>query len=232
MKLSILPLLIIVVFAFCIFITKRAGKNQSVNAKEALSIYLLLAAFGLWTGISILMGIQGLHIVLMDRIQLLWQANVAIVILVVALAISPVLRSALRGVASGTPWHWLVFVQALRIGAIGTVVKVLQGDVTSVFPLWVGIPDFLFGLSALLVGWLMFKKTISKRFLIAWNLIGLAIILLPLIAATSYWMNEPGFSFIFEFPMILAPSIVVPMLISINFLMAWNAFESTQQTEK
>jgi hypothetical protein len=34
-------------------------------------------------------------------------------------------------------------------------------------------------------------------------------------------MNEPGFEFIFEFPMVLAPSIVVSLLISLNLFQAW-----------
>ena len=118
----------------------------------------------------------------------------------------------------------------MRIGAIGSVMKALRGDVTSTFPLWVGIPDFLFGLSALLVGWLFLKKSVSPRFLIVWNLIGTAIILVPLLAM-PYWMGEPGFSFIFEFPMVLAPSVVVPILLYINFLMAWNVFETSKDVK-
>ena len=38
-------------------------------------------------------------------------------------------------------------------------------------------------------------------------------------------MNEPGFVFIFEFPMVLAPSIILPILIFLNLLMAWRIFE-------
>jgi len=229
MKLSILPVFIVAIFAFCIFITKRAQRNQSINTKEVRSVYMIFLAFGLWTLVTIIMGIKGLHVSIMNQTSFLWQANVLIMILVVALVISPTLRSALRGVASATPWHWFVWIQALRIGAIGTVIKVLKGDIVSNFPIWVGIPDFLFGLSALLVGWFLLRKSVSHQFLIGWNLLGAAIILVPLVAATPYWMNEPGFSFIFEFPMILAPSTVVPMLISINFLMAWNAFESSKK---
>jgi len=44
----------------------------------------------------------------------------------------------------------------------------------------------------------------------------------------NYWMNEPGFVFIFEFPMVMAPGIVVPMLIFFNLLLAWGAFQSRE----
>jgi hypothetical protein len=175
------------------------------------------------------MGTKQLHIALMDRIPLLWQACVPIVILGSGLCVKS-LRSALRGIARATPFHWLIFFQALRIGALGSVMKVLRGEITSGFPLWVGIPDFLFGLSALLIGWLFLRKVISSGFLIAWNLMGAAIILVPTFAIMHHWMNEPGFSFIFEFPMILSPSIIVPLFIFLNFLMAWHIFESAKQS--
>ena len=79
MKISVLPVLILAVFVFCIFITKRAQRNQSISTKEARSVYVLLLAFGLWTGISIFMGIKQLHVPLMDPIPLLWQSCVAMV---------------------------------------------------------------------------------------------------------------------------------------------------------
>jgi len=42
-------------------------------------------------------------------------------------------------------------------------------------------------------------------------------------------MNEPGFTFILEFPMVLAPSIVVPILILLNALLAWKSSRSSSQ---
>jgi len=225
MKFSILPVFIIAIFAFCFFIIKRAQKNQSINIKEAWSVYTLLFGFSLWTLTSTVMGINGLHVSLMDRIPLLWQPNVPVVILVVGLLLSRTLRSALRGIASDIPWHWLVFFQALRMGALGGVVKGIKGEVTSSFVFWVGIPDFLFGSSALIVGWLLLRKVVFNRFLMIWNLIGAGIILLPTFGFMQYFMSEPGFIFIFEYPMVLAPSIVVPIFIFINLLMAWRLFE-------
>jgi hypothetical protein len=229
MKLSMLPIFVIIVFAFCIFITRRAKKNHSINTAEAQSVYFLLLAFFVWTLICIALGIRDLHIALMEHVPLLWQANVAIVILGIALFSSRNLRSGLRGITAGTPWHWLVFFQALRIGALGGVIKGIKGEITSSFFFWVGIPDFLYGVSALIVGWLLLKNAISNRFLMIWNLIGPAIILLPIFILMNHFMNEPGFIFIFEFPMVLAPSIVVPIFLFINCLLAWRIYELTRK---
>jgi hypothetical protein len=103
--------------------------------------------------------------------------------------------------------------------------KGLRGEVTSGFVLWVGIPDFFFGVSALIVGWRLMRKVVGNSFLVIWNLIGAAIILLPTFLFMNYWMNEPGFTFIFEFPMVLAPSILVPTFVLLNFLLAWGTFK-------
>ena len=58
--------------------------------------------------------------------------------------------------------------------------KVVRGEITSSFPLWVGIPDFLFGASAIIVGWLLLRNPgYYRRTLVAWSIAGAAIILLP-----------------------------------------------------
>ncbi len=221
MKLSILPVLVALVFIFCIGIARRARSNRSINTAEARSVYGLLLAFLAWTAITVVLGLRGTHVDLMEHVPFLWQALVPVVLWSTAFTFSGSLRSGLRGIATGTPGHWLVLIQALRIGALGGIVKGVRGEVTSDFVFWIGIPDFLFGLSALVVGWLLLRKAVGPRVLIAWSLVGFALIFLPTFIPTSHWMNEPGFSFIFEYPMVLAPSIVVPTFISLNLLHAW-----------
>jgi hypothetical protein len=225
MKVSVLPILIIIIFVFCIGITRRVKLNQSINAAEARSVYALLLVFFAWTLIAVVLGIKGIHLSLMERVPLLWQSCVPVVLLTIGLIISRMLRSGLKGIVANTPWHWLVFAHALRIGALGGVMKGIKGEVTSSFVFWVGIPDLLYGFSAIIVGLLLLREAVSNRFLMVWNLIGPAIILLPTFIFMNYWMNEPGFVFIFEFPMVLAPSIVVPIFIFLNLLMAWRIFQ-------
>ena len=225
MKISVPPIFVIIIFIFCIGITRRAKLNQSINVEEVRSVYALLLALFAWTVIAVVLGIKGIHPSLMEQIPLLWQACVPVGLLTIGLIFSRTLRSGLRGIIANTPWHWLVFAQALRIGAIGGVMKGIKGEITSSYVYWIGIPDFLFGLSALVVGWLLLRNAVSHSFLAIWNLVGALLILLPTFIPMYYWMNEPGFVFIFEFPMVLAPSIVLPMFISLNLLMAWRIFE-------
>ncbi len=118
MNISILPVFVIIVFAFCIFITRSAKRNQAINTAETRSVYVLLLMFFIWTLISIAMGIKGIHASpsLRERIPLLWQTNVPVVIVVIGLLLSRTLRSALRGIASSTPWHWLGFFRGYALG--------------------------------------------------------------------------------------------------------------------
>ncbi len=224
MRVSIVPVFVVILFSFCVFITGRSKKNQSINIDEERSVYLLLLSFFIWTTISVVLGIKGIHLSLKEQIPLLWQACVPVVMLATGLILSRTLRSGLRGIATSTSGPLLVFIQALRIGALGGIMKGIRGEITSGFVFWIGIPDFLFGVSALVVGWLLLRKAVGPRFLIAWNLVGFALIILPTFVPMNYWMNEPGFTFIFEFPMILAPSIIIPTFISLNLLQAWGIF--------
>ncbi len=226
MNLSIVPSYVLLVFAFCIFIIYWARRNRAMSQVETRSVYFFVAGLFGWTVVATIFGLRGIHSSpeLLERIPFLWQAFVAIAMWMVMYAFSNNFRGAMNGLADATPATWLVFVQALRIGALGSIVKAVRGEITSSFPLWVGIPDFLFGVSAIIVGCLLLRNPGGyRKTLVAWSTAGASIILLPTFGLMPYWMNEPGFTFIFEFPMVMSPSIIVPILILLNFLLVWKA---------
>jgi len=64
----------------------------------------------------------------------------------------------------------------LRALAIGTIVKAWLGEFSAPFAIFVGVPDFLFGLSAIVVAWLAFNNRIGTMSIAIWNLIGFAVI--------------------------------------------------------
>ena len=66
MKLSIVPIYIIVVFVFYFFVTFRSQKTRSINTQETFCVYGFLGAFGLWNLISIIMEIKEHNVALMD----------------------------------------------------------------------------------------------------------------------------------------------------------------------
>jgi CheY-like chemotaxis protein len=119
------------------------------------------------------------------------------------------------------------------IVAIGTIIKAVAGQFPAYFAFLVGAPDLLFGLSALILGWQASVRNLSQRFLIAWNLIGVAVILpaAPLIqlglpGPIQIFTSEPTAEKLFDFPMVLAPSIIVPTLVLLNLVTAWRLVET------
>ncbi|MCU7843879.1 MAG: hypothetical protein KZQ93_08580 [Candidatus Thiodiazotropha sp. (ex Monitilora ramsayi)] len=221
MSLSILPLFVLLLFVFSFLQFRKAKLIGTMSVAEIRGVYLLLSAFLLWVIVVVYMGIREMHLALMQEIPWLWQAFVPVTIWIAAVLLFGRLRGALAKIAIYTPLRWFLFLQALRIGALGGVLKGIDGEITSTYVFWIGVPDFLFGVSALLLGIVSLRRKIGSRFLIAWNLIGFSLIFFPTFGIMLYWMTEPGFEFIFEFPMILAPAIVVPLFISFNLMHAW-----------
>jgi len=117
----------------------------------------------------------------------------------------------------------LAIVQVLRVGALGAIYKAATGQLPVHMGIGTGIPDFLFGLSAIYVA--RNAERLSSRFHLAWNVVGIAIFFAALVAMQ---LTVPGpFHFItdgptarevFSFPMSLAPTFLAPCFIGINLL--------------
>src|SRR5205814_316177 len=86
--------------------------------------------------------------------------------------------------------------------------------------------DIITGILALPAGYLLLKKkTYSPKIIIAFNVIGILLLLNILIIATlsmptsfRYFMNEPSAKLIAQFPFILLPGVLVPMAYSFHIL--------------
>lgn len=228
---SILPIYTGLILALVLILVLRAHRRAALSQAQAVGLYGLWGLFAAWTGLVIWLGQSQWHLAQMDNLPLLWQALVPVVIWSTGVALSKDLRQGLLQLGKDTPAHWIVSIQALRLGAIGGISKGVSGEITSGYVFWVGVPDFLFGLSALLLVVPVMRGRVGPRFLILWNLVGAGLIVLPSFLAMPYWMAEPGFAFIFEYPMVLAPSIVVSLMISLNLLLAFTVWSGLRQKQ-
>lgn len=120
-----------------------------------------------------------------------------------------------------------VLLQGLRVLAIGGVTKGLTGHLPPSFALPIGIPDFLFGLSALWLGLRMAERRPAPATLIAWNLVGVAVILpAPFLMQMGMpgplytFMSQPDARALLDYPMALAPTLIVPTFITLNAMHA------------
>jgi hypothetical protein len=134
---------------------------------------------------------------------------VPVSIVAAALWFDPVLRSGIRSIIESLPLSWLIGVQAIRITALGTIVKYLHGDLPGHFILPVGVPDFAVGLTAIPMAWWASRNPAGARSsLIVWNLVGASIFLpagilmhVSMPGPVQLFTSGPTTQTLFEFPL-------------------------------
>jgi hypothetical protein len=126
--------------------------------------------------------------------------------------------------------------EGLRVLAIGGIIKGYTGEFSLFFAKFVGVPDFLYGVATLIAAYLIYKGVWKEKSAIIINLIGF-IILVPFAIAlinvglpgAMYMIEEsPSLKTIFEFPMALAPTLVVPIFAMVNLFVALRLIKRQQ----
>lgn len=80
-----------------------------------------------------------------------WFPAVPILLVGILLFVLPFIRSGVHDIARTAPAHSLVGIQALRLAAIGTLIKTINGEFPLHVELAIGLTDIAFGLSATLL---------------------------------------------------------------------------------
>ncbi len=152
-----------------------------------------------------------------------WLSNLAGVLLVVAFPVAlfglvSIAREGLLMAAKDTPDIQLVLIHVLRLLAIGTVIKYMQGELPLHFVILGALPDFLFAVSAVVVAVLGTNRPLDHSFLVAWHLIGFSVFFGPGISMffsvpspLRIYHDKPDASIVFQYPMVLAPNLTVPL---------------------
>ena len=236
MKFSTLPFLLAAVLMFIAVITRRAVKLDYLKPQNAKNIYSLLGVLGLWTVVSSILAIQGLYASprFWALLPGLWFPFIPVSICLIPFMVSPRFRNSLVEILNSTPVYWLVYLQALRIAALGTLYKTLIGQFPIHIELIIGISDLIFGFSALYIAKRVRSNKINWKTLAIWNLIGAGIIIIPgeiviqmgLPGALQVFSSPPTAEVMFEFPLVIAPTIVVTLLVTVNGLVAWWLFKT------
>ncbi len=231
---SITPLLLIgllTAIAIRVHRTATAGLLKPRGAWSVHGLLLILLGWGITSATLALAGVYRSPRFL-ALLPGLWLPLIPFVISIGGVLLSTTLRGALRAVADHTTPRFWYLLQALRVLAIGTIFKTIAGEFPIYFALLVGVPDLLFGLSAIIVARRLSRQAIRPGALIAWNAIGVAVILpaVPLIqmglpGPLQVFTAEPTALKVLEFPMVLAPSVIVPLFMLLNFLLAWRLIE-------
>ena len=232
MQLSTIPFLIAGLFGFVGWLALRAESENSITRSERLAVWAVLVVLAAWGVLSAYLASSGTYLApeFLQWMPGLWLPLVPFAIIGIAIGLSRVFRNALVGILDVTPPQWLVYVQAVRMSALGTLIKTMQGKFPLHFELGVGIPDLLFGLSSLWVAWAVRRDTIGWRGLACWNLVGFAVVALPALFLTQMglpgpmqvFQGQPASEALLVYPMALAPTVVVPFFLLLNlWAAAW-----------
>lgn len=152
-----------------------------------------------------------------------WFSNLVGFMLVLTIAVASfttadVAREGLRLAASRTPDLQLVLFHVMRLLAVGTVIKYVQGQLPLHFLVFGSIPDLLFAISAVVVTVFATVAPLGRDFLIVWHLVGILVFFGPGISMffsvpspIRIYHSRVDTSLVFQFPMLLAPNFTVPL---------------------
>lgn len=237
LKFSMIPIIFIIQLLAIRYAARNADKQNIIKITGWITIFLFILV--VWGGISTWLAFDGVYMSdeLLEAYPTFWLPFIPVVLVIVPLALFVSARDAVRELIDATPISWIVGIHALRILAIGTIIKAWRGEFSMSFATWVGIPDLLFGLSAVVMIWLALKDRVSTMSLMSWNMLGVLVILpgAPIVGQMGlpgifHSIDEtPSMVTLLEFPMVLAPSLVVPLFVMMNMFVAIRLIERMLQ---
>jgi hypothetical protein len=230
MKFSMLPLLYLIQCVVIYRVTRNTYDPGQISALQKKQIVLILAALTLWGGLSTYLGLSGYYQSegFLSSLPGLWIPQIPVLIVMIPWMVSKTLRQGIDKIIDQTPLYLIMGFEGLRVLAIGGIIKGYTGEFSSFFSKVVGIPDFLYGVTTLIAAVLIYRGVWKERSAIIINLIGfiivgpIAMVLINVgLPGPLYMIEEsPSLKTIFEFPMALAPTLVVPIFAMINLLVA------------
>ncbi len=238
---SLTPILVAVELGFLLALAVR-GARLSEQLRAAWPVILYVAWLAAYAVITSVLGAEGVYL-REDVLRLypgFWLQLITVGVAVVPLLLFGSLRQLAREVVDRTPLHWFAWFHGLRIGALGTAYKTAIGEFPAYFEYLVGVPDLLFGLSALWVAERLRRGRMGERGFLLWNLIGALIIVpsatiliqLGLPGPLQLFTAEPDARAIMSYPMSIAPMIGVPLFVLINLWVAWRLWERGNETAR
>lgn len=189
-----------------------ALQGGTLGLPGAISLALWLGAIGLWLAFVARLSTAGwLAGPGLASLPWLWVPSPPVLLSLAGLFLVPVLRDAWLAVLAALPVIAVPALNALRILAMGTVIKAWRAQFPRRIGFAVGIPDTLFGLWSAFIA--LSGGFLSERLQLIWNTIGMAILLM-MIPMVFTLLRQPRLDApdkspargILAFPMVLAPA--------------------------
>jgi hypothetical protein len=235
MKFSMIPLLYLIQFIAIYRATRNTYDLGKISEGQYKQIKLILVVLTLWGGLSTYLGMSGYYQSesFLSSLPGFWITQIAVLIVMIPWIVSNSLRQGIDQVVDQTPLYLIMGFEGLRILAIGGIYKGYIGEFSPFYAKYIGIPDFLYGVTTLIAAVLIYRGIWKERSAIIINLIGFIIIVpfgmilinVGLPGAMFMIEESPSLKTIFEFPMALAPTLVVPLFVIVNLFVALRLIE-------
>ncbi len=238
MKFSSTFLLLALEWTFLFAVAWRSGRrdrvSEAVRPVYAYFLWIVFCGF-----VSVWAGSRGMYV---SENLLPWLPGFWLQLIPVTAIAAPVIlfgrvRSGIRRIVDDTPWHVFAWFHAIRLAALGTTYKTFTGQFPLAFEIAVGIPDLLFGISAIFIAVKARRGELSQRGFLIWNAIGFGVIVpaapimlqLGMPGPLQVFTGTPDSLAVLTYPMSVASMMGVPLLVLINLAVAWRLWERGRQ---
>jgi hypothetical protein len=172
----------------------------------------------LWLALVINLSQRGFFLKHSERFSNLVGVAIVVTFAVAMFGIIPAARQGLANAAHHTSDLQLIYIHVLRLLGIGAIVKFIQRELPLHFVILGSLPDILFALSAVVVAVLGASGLLDSNFLIVWHSIGFSVFMgagismfFSVPSPLRIYQMKPDTSIVFQFPMVLAPNLTVPL---------------------
>lgn len=189
-----------------------AFQDGTIGVIGAIAIALWLLVVGIWLAIIAQLARSGwLPGPGVNALPWLWVPSPPVILSLLGLLLVPTMREAWMAVLIAIPAIAIPALNALRVLAIGTIIKAWRIEFPRRIGFGVGIPDMLFGLWSGFIA--LSGGFVSRQQEVVWHIIGLAILLM-MIPMVFTVLRQPRLDApnkgparaILVFPMVLAPA--------------------------
>ena len=201
-------------------------------------IITVIAIFSLWGLLSTRLALSGVYDSqgFLSLLPGLWLPTIPIFLGLFLFFYLPTIQRSFLEIARHVPVQAFVAIQAIRITALGTLIKTLQGQFPVSVELAIGLTDLAYGVSALLLYRLAKAQRLSSDAIALWHIVGILIVIIPgelaiqtaLPGPLEVFAIAPTASVMLDYPMVLAPSLVVPIFFLLNALGATAAIAQSR----
>lgn len=171
-----------------------------------------------WLALVIYVSLRDFFLKQSERLSNLVGVVLVLTFAVAVFGLIPAAREGLLSSARDTSDLQLISIHILRLLAIGGIIKYFQHELPLHFAVLGAVPDFLFGMSAVVLAVLGTNGPLGHNLLVAWHLIGFSIFLgagismfFSVPSPLRIYHDKPDASIVFQFPMVLAPNFTVPL---------------------